>query len=164
MKLARLIAPVFEELADALQQLTDVQYTHKCRSLSGATIGQHVRHSIELFQCLQNGYETGVVNYEKRKRDLALETDKRMAIALLQRVAGEPGRENRDMKMEAAFGTDNGLWIHTNYYRELAYNLEHTIHHMALIRVGIIEIADIVLPESFGVAPSTIQYRKACAP
>jgi hypothetical protein len=53
--------------------------------------------------------------------------------------------------------------IPSNYYREIAYNLEHTIHHMALIRVGINEVSMIELPQDFGVAYSTIKYRQQCA-
>jgi len=53
--------------------------------------------------------------------------------------------------------------IPSNYYRELAYNLEHTIHHMALIRVGVNEVSSIELPVEFGVAYSTVKYRKQCA-
>ena len=53
--------------------------------------------------------------------------------------------------------------IKTNYYRELAYNLEHTIHHMALIRVGIAEVSSLSVPENFGVAYSTLKFRERCA-
>ncbi len=163
MQLTQLIANVFEELSGALEQLTPVQYAAKCRNLSGATIGQHVRHCIELFQCLLNGYDAGMVNYERRKRDLRIETDKDLAIQLLRSIAETLGLADKTMLMEAGLGTDDVMMVTTNYNRELVYNLEHTIHHMALVRVGILEMTDIVLPESFGVAPSTIQYRKLCA-
>jgi len=164
MQLTQLITNVFEELSDALKELSPVQYTGRCRNLSGATIGQHVRHSIELFQCLLNGYEDGMVNYEKRKRDLRIETDKDIAVQLLQDICATTDLENKDIIMEAGMGAGEAMPVATNYYRELVYNLEHTIHHMALVRVGVLEISDIVLPESFGVAPSTIQHRKTCAP
>jgi hypothetical protein len=55
------------------------------------------------------------------------------------------------------------ITISTNYYREIAYNLEHTIHHMALIRVGLNEVSGIQLPDDFGVASSTVKHRKQCA-
>ena len=51
----------------------------------------------------------------------------------------------------------------TSFTRELFYCDEHTIHHLALIRVGINEIGGYQLNESFGVAPSTIKYRQSCA-
>jgi len=53
--------------------------------------------------------------------------------------------------------------VETNYYRELIYNLEHTIHHMALIKVGINEVSCIAVPEGFGIATSTIKFRRSCA-
>ena len=59
--------------------------------------------------------------------------------------------------------SDKFINIATNYHREIAYNLEHTIHHMALIRVGLTEVAKIELPENFGVASSTVKFRNQCA-
>jgi len=52
--------------------------------------------------------------------------------------------------------------IETNYYRELLYNLEHCIHHQALIRVALFQMENIKVNANFGVAPSTIEYRKQC--
>jgi len=44
----------------------------------------------------------------------------------------------------------------------MMYNLEHIIHHQALIKVAINQLSDFVVSDSFGVAPSTLQYRKEC--
>ena len=49
--------------------------------------------------------------------------------------------------------------VTTTYFREIIYNTEHTIHHLALIKVGLIELnINIVNPE-FGMAYSTIKYK-----
>ena len=58
---------------------------------------------------------------------------------------------------------DTLIEIESNYNRELLYNLEHCIHHQALIKVAIIQSATIEIDENFGVARSTIEYRKQCA-
>jgi len=153
------------QLTASLELLNDAQYTHPSEILSNATIGQHVRHIIEMFICLEEGYMNGIVNYEKRKRDRKIETQRNVAIALLKKIYEGLQKENRSIIMEAAFDEDSNNPIHfdTNYYREVAYNLEHSIHHMALIKVGIRGVSDMEIPENFGVASSTIKFRSACA-
>jgi anionic cell wall polymer biosynthesis LytR-Cps2A-Psr (LCP) family protein len=53
--------------------------------------------------------------------------------------------------------------IESNYNRELLYNLEHCIHHQALIKVAVLQMKYLQIDENFGVARSTIEYRKQCA-
>jgi hypothetical protein len=165
MQLQQAVNNVFVQLSGTIRQLNDHEYVQQCSSLFKNTIGQHVRHIIELFQCLESGYESGFVNYEKRKRDFLIENDKKLAEKLLQEIHDKLNRPNKELVLEACYDDDSNeqLSISTNYYREIAYNLEHTIHHMALIRTGINEVSKISLPEEFGVAVSTIKYRKQCA-
>jgi hypothetical protein len=165
MQLQQSIQSVFVQISESLEQLTCEQYCKPSKILFGATIGQHVRHIIELFICLDNGYSTGIVNYEKRKRDYAIETDKNFAGSLLKSIYLTLDKDNKDLVLETGFDehSDECIDIKTNYYREIVYNLEHTVHHMALIRVGITEVSNIEVPNSFGVASSTIKYRQACA-
>ncbi len=165
MQLYIAIQHVFSQLTTTLQLLKQVHYSQPCEALSQATIGQHTRHIIEMFQCLLVGYETGVVNYEKRKRDHLVETDKDTAVHQLREINEALGKANKNLVMEASYREDSSelISIHTNFHREVAYNLEHTIHHMALIKVGVLQLTDIVLPAGFGVASSTTKYRQECA-
>lgn len=164
MLLKKPIQNIFVQLTESLHKLTSNEYTQPGKIIFNASIGQHVRHIIELFLCLETGYETGVVNYEKRKRDYKMETDKEFAIQLLKDIYHRLERPNIELVMEAEDyeNTSGVVAISSNYYREVAYNLEHTIHHMALIRVGINEVSSLVLPDEFGVAYSTIKFRKEC--
>jgi hypothetical protein len=165
MQLQQAVNTIFVQMTGSLSQLSPPQYSQSCTTLFNNTIGQHVRHIIELFQCLENGYESGIVNYEKRKRDTLIETDKELASGLLVAIHHGLNKPNKSLTLEASYDehVTGSIAIETNYFREVAYNLEHTIHHMALIRVGITEITNIQLPEDFGVASSTIKYRKQCA-
>ena len=105
------------------------------------------------------------MNYEKRKRDLVIEADKDFANRLLQEINANLEKPDKKLLLESNYDEHSAeaLTVTTNYYREIIYNLEHTVHHMALIRVGINEVSAIEVPEGFGVASSTIKYRKACA-
>lgn len=166
MQLQLAVHSVFGQLEASLCQLTPREYAHPCHTLSGNTIGQHVRHIIELFQALENGYAQGIVNYEKRKRDKFLENDRDLACSWLQRIKAELDRPDKSLLLEACYDDPAGIPVtmSTNYHREIAYNLEHTIHHMALIRIGITEInSSLVLPEDYGIASATMKYRRQCA-
>jgi hypothetical protein len=165
MMLKQSIQHVFVQLSESLNQLRNEEYVKPSKVLLNATIGQHVRHIIELFQCLEKGYDDGVVNYEKRKRDYQIESNKELACSLLKDIYQCMERPNKEIMLETEDYCDTMqlVSIPSNYYRELAYNLEHTIHHMALIRVGINEVSSVVLPEEFGVAYSTVKYRQQCA-
>lgn len=165
MLLQQTVNNVFVQLTETVQQISDLEYITPCRNLSNNTIGQHVRHIIELFQCLENGYVPAVVNYEKRKRDTAIETSRELAVSLLKDISKGLDKPNKEMTLEASYYDEasDALKIATNYHREVAYNLEHTIHHMALIRVGINEVCVMKLPEDFGVASSTVKHRSQCA-
>jgi uncharacterized damage-inducible protein DinB len=165
MELQKAVQQVFLQLTDSLNQLQPDQYIQSCKNLSGNTIGQHVRHIIEMFQCLDAGYLKGEVDYEKRKRDKHIESNKDFATEILKEISRQISRENKTLYLLTYYDElqTQPEKIGTNYFREIAYNLEHTIHHMALIRVGLRELGDLPVDDSYGVASSTLKYRKQCA-
>lgn len=165
MQLQVAVQTVFSQLSTVLGQLSKEAYTKPSIRLSHHSIGQHFRHIIELFQCLEEGYTAGVVNYENRRRDTRIETDKDFAASLLPDLYKRLQLADKPLVLEATYSdhSETLLSIQSNYIRELAYNLEHAIHHMALIRVGVEEVADLALPEHFGIAPSTVKHRNSCA-
>ncbi len=162
MQIEKAVKNVFVQLTVVLEQLSPEQYKQQSNILFKATIGQHTRHIIELFTELNNGYENGVENYENRKRDYLIETDKNFAISMLQKIYADLHKTDKELILQSNYDgqSDEVVSIKTNYSREVIYNLEHTVHHMALIRVGITEVSGMALPEGFGVASSTIKYRK----
>lgn len=165
MPLQKSISLLFEQLGHSVEGLTDEQYCFPSAVLSQATIGQHLRHIIEFFQELYKGYETGLVNYDKRQRDHRIETDRTFAIQKLNELVEGLRKPDKDLTLGASLipGDNSQFEFRTNYDRELLYNHEHTVHHMAFIRTGIEAVSLIQLPARFGVAESTLQSRKACA-
>ncbi|WP_143061604.1 DinB family protein [Dyadobacter sp. SG02] len=165
-QLTKSIETVLAQIGAMLDALSDEQYRRTLPVLSGASLGGHVRHVIEFFIELDRGYQTGKVNYDARSRDKAIEQHRRVALASLRRVTASLNKENKVLLLaSAAEAGDTGFHVTTNYERELVYNLEHAVHHMALIKIGIGTLTALHLPESFGVAGSTLRYRQAqCAP
>jgi uncharacterized damage-inducible protein DinB len=149
------------QLIGLLENLSDEQYVRKISLLSKASLGQHTRHVIEFFLELEKGYNTGIVNYDSRERDRVIETKRHFAIETLLYI--NSGIEKPDKLMTLKTDYESGNSISTSYHRELLYAMEHTVHHMALLRIGVGIISNVVLPENFGVAASTIKYRNQCA-
>ena len=155
----------FIQLKELLDQLSEAEYAQPSKILFNASTGQHVRHIIELYICLFNGYLAGTVNYEERKRDIRIETDKDFADELIEMICNNIDKPDKVLSLDSSYAeqSTDSIIVETNYYRELIYNLEHMVHHMALIRVGVAEVSAITIPEGFGIAMSTIKYRKSCA-
>lgn len=146
-----------------LQNIEATDYTFPVREMGNATIGQHVRHTIEIAQSLVNGYISGEINYEKRKRDLEIETSLKHASQNCKELILLVNRGEKKLTLVEETN-DESFQIKTSYGRELHFVLEHTIHHMALIKTGLNILKKDVTDDSFGVAYSTIQYRsKSCA-
>lgn len=164
MELQNAVHRAFILLTDSLDQLDGGQFSYSCENLSGNTIGQHVRHIIEMFQCLESGYQTGEINYDNRRRDKQTETDKNYATRMLNDIILHLQKEDKVLSL--VINPDEMLTeperISTSYFREIVYNLEHTIHHMALIKVGLREIGGIPVDDSYGVSSSTVKFRKQC--
>ena len=150
-----------KELIDLLHQLSNEQYSNPCPQLSNASIGEHTRHIIELFQCLENQYESGVVNYDKRQRNSQIQTDTHFAIQQIVSIQNNLDKMDKKIVLQQKI-EGYEIKIESNYYRELLYNFEHCIHHQALIKVAILMAENIKIGKNFGVARSTIEYRNQC--
>ena len=97
MELQKTVHHVFIQLSDSLSRLEQDQYSCPCKNLSGNTIGQHVRHIIEMFQCLEEAWQSGELDYEKRKRDRMIETDKEFATGLLGEIVQQISKGNKPL-------------------------------------------------------------------
>ncbi len=150
------------ELVDLLVQIPDSEYAKPCVLLSNSTIGEHTRHIIEMFQCLGNSYDSGIVNYDKRPRNKLIQTNTGFAVNQIRAIRNSLEKANKKIELQQMVDGEE-LRIESNYYRELLYNLEHCIHHQALMKVAILQYETISIDKNFGVARSTIEYRNQCA-
>ena len=150
----------FIEITCLLDQLNNEIYACKHKELN-ASIGEHVRHIIELYQSLIDNYNIGVINYDKRNRNILIQTSVEEAKYAIDGIVKNIVLPNKDLILQqGVIATD--FSVQTNYFRELLYNLEHSIHHQALIKVALLKYPKIKLPENFGIAKSTIEYKKQC--
>lgn len=151
------------QLKNLLSQISDLDYGKPLTIFSGSSIGQHCRHIIEFYTCLLNNLDSKSVNYDTRARDLTLETSPAYAITSVEKTI-ELLFQFTDLHTEIELIVEKDACsfekVCSNFHRELHYLLEHTIHHFALIKIGVLnENFKINLPYNFGVAPSTIKFK-----
>jgi hypothetical protein len=153
------ITEQLKSLNNLLLLLNDSQYNQKISYLGNASIGSHTRHIIELLKCATDGYTDGTVDYLNRVRDLAIETDKPFAMLQLSLVAYQIIQPDKEMKLVIESAEESVVnYVTTTYFREIVYNAEHAIHHLALIRVALREMQLELVGDDFGMAYSTIKF------
>ncbi len=153
---------LLNDLRVLCEGLDGSEYCYKIEILNSSTIGQHIRHSIEFYICLFEGLSTKSINYDNRKRDLLLETDKDYAINFLNEIYTKLNTVDKDLALHLFSNSEElkSTSISTSLYRELLYCLDHAIHHQALIKVGLKEIDKThLVGDHFGVAYSTLRYK-----
>ena len=168
MQLSDACGAILNQLSDTIHQLNESDFDRPSAALNKATIGQHTRHTLEFFLCLEQGFNEGIVNYDKRNHDKLIETDKLIALSAIDRIRDFilSQKEDKTLKLEVGYEPDSEdcMTIDTNYFRELTYNIEHAVHHMAIMKIGLREVAPYVIVSSdFGVAISTVRYQHQVA-
>jgi hypothetical protein len=153
------ISSQLKSLNNLLVLLNDQQYNQKIASLGNASIGGHTRHIIELLKCAIDGYNSGIVDYLNRVRNLAIETDKVVAMQELSLAVADLKKPDKEIKLIIETGEEIvASCVFSTYFREIIYNTEHAIHHLALIKVALREMKLEIVGDDFGMAYSTIKY------
>jgi hypothetical protein len=150
-----------------LEDMDDSTYKAVTPAIAPHRVGGHLRHILEFYECFLDGLEAGRIDYDARRRDLAVETEISAAIAktrqLIRRLLSDTSLRSDPMllvRMEdaaAPLGGDAGFLM-SSAGRELQVLCSHTIHHFALIAQTLHALRVPVDPD-FGMAPSTLRHR-----
>jgi hypothetical protein len=132
-----------------------------------AKIGGHFRHCTDFVDCLFSGIESGKIDYNKRERNLLIETDIKTALIKINETI-----ENLQtwslldfsqvilVRHEMATDEfDEKSWCSSTLAREVEFMQSHTVHHYAIIGLKLVS-SGIQVDENFGVADSTLKYRE----
>ena len=160
---------MLSQLEDLISSLDQESYRKPLAILNGASLGEHVRHSLEFFFAYLKATRLGTVCYDRRDRDERIQTDPAFALDTvlsiredLKTIAPERAAESVNVDVDWLDSDDS---IPSTLSRELHYVQDHLLHHSALIKVGLLhglenptapQIRDM---EKLGVAPSTLAYQ-----
>ncbi len=159
MELQRSAQKILDDVIFFLAHIDDDTYGRELIILQNGTLGQHTRHLIEFFQALLWQVDQKHLTYDNRARNRLIETSTEAALTAIDNIRNHLPQLPLDKIIHLTSQVGNSK-VKSTVARELLYNIEHTIHHLAIVRMGLQEaMPEIILPPSFGVAPSTLEFR-----
>jgi hypothetical protein len=134
----------------------------------GGTVGGHVRHVLDHVRNLVEGCEAGTIDYEARRRGDGVERSVASGLLVIEdlrralgRTLGRMEKADARVQIRAMVSKDHTpVEVPSTLDREVVYVVDHTVHHMAMIR-GMLQRAGVACPASFGLAAGT-QAANAC--
>lgn len=165
-KLKQNAAIILNQIANLVEQISDNNYAEQLDLLNKNTISKHVRHIVELYVQLLVGIPNNEINYDKRERNLLIETNRLYTLDFivdLQKRILQIEEKEQPMILSSLIN-DEEILVNTSIERELIYNIEHAIHHMAIIQIAVNHYFKYIsLDKNFGIAYATIKHIETCA-
>ena len=154
------LSHLLDELSTLLEEIPSSVYCAPFVSSASGSIGEHVRHCLDHVAALFAATPSMPLSYDSRNRGTRVETDPGTAlqqIAMLRSaLAAWPGRAIDEPLVVSAVLAHSGRPMTTwsTLGRELAFVVNHTIHHQAIIGV-LLAVHGHAVPERFGHSPTT---------
>lgn len=151
------------QLDQVLYALRADEYSKPLTLLMGASLGQHFRHIAENYMLLLERAKDEI-NYDLRTRNKEWETDPICMRSTLNFIQEKIEEINSDtpLQWKGSLSVESEIVSEANssLFRELAYNLEHCVHHMAIIRMAWTQLRpNEPIDPTFGMAAATIRFQ-----
>ncbi len=163
MKLITDNIDLLKDIKKLFGELPGMVYQKEQSILNGATPGQHFRHILEFYICLIKGVSKGEICYDERERNELIESRVNYAANIIDEIIHylSTVEQDKNLVLRSNYSTssEDSEMIPTSLHRELAYALDHTVHHLALVKIAL-SAENITVHPNFGVAPSTIRHRQ----
>jgi len=156
-----------EQLLEHIERSLPEAYT-AVSPLQKASVGQHMRHSLQHFAALLTSEAGAIVKYDERIRGNAVETDVSEARSFIRELLDSLdslGPADLDRSVLVRFMLNSDMLEHdfpSTLERELFFVVHHSVHHDATIS-AILKEQSFPVPDTFGRAPSTAAFDKAIA-
>lgn len=154
-----------DQATELLQTVEKHWYGEPVKQCFSGTVGKHIRHILDHYSCLMAGIASRRIDYDNRQRRESIEIQIEVAIVEIEQMRNQLGTLEDQLDTEVQVKMDTGSllsdqWPRSTIGRELQFLLSHAVHHYALIGT-MCQIKGQPIPETFGIAPSTIKYQSA---
>ena len=158
------LSALLEQLRGVIIDMPTPMYRARPAARVSGSIGQHVRHCLDHVSALVAAMYGDELSYDRRARGTTVENEPGLAADEISRLVSRLERQatvllDRPLTLWSLLDANgSAVAIRTTVGREIAFVIQHTIHHCALIAV-LLEWQGGRVPPNFGVAPSTVRAR-----
>ena len=160
------LVTLLEQLRDVITLMPVPMYRARPAARVSGSVGEHVRHCLDHISAFAGALAGDGLSYDRRLRGTTVEIDPFAAVNEIERLFVRLDRlpvvaPDRQITLSSLVSPDRPpVTIRSTVARELAFVVQHTIHHCALIAV-LVEWQGWQVPHGFGLAPSTAAARAA---
>jgi len=147
-----------------LQYISDEEYSNTTIAPYYSSIGSHMRHILDVFDCVFEGLESGNINLIERKRNELAENFTSHGINYFNETIEKLKLLDTDNFNRIVNVTDDlGLGIISANYTLAAILIQahsHAIHHFASVGLIISQLSIELPDDDFGFNPTTPKLKK----
>lgn len=155
-----------DQLIEFIAGLDDRSYNHVASPVFESSIGQHLRHILDIYLVLMHAEAGQLIDYDKRRRGHPVETVHAVGLSELEAVkhwlqglTDAQLSEAVVVKSEVDVSAQHCSVLDSSLGRELCFAASHQIHHMAIM-AAVAKLAGLAVDDSIGLAPATASYAR----
>lgn len=160
---------VLTQAQSYVELVTPAQYSDVISPQFMSSAGAHIRHIIDYYQAFIDGIETGIIDYDSRRRNTAIEIEPQLAWNKLAQIKEKIlTLDEQSLYQDIMLTTEVSIsecvvqQVPSSLARELIFVGSHAVHHFAMIK-QISNMQQLALPNNFGIAPSTATHLRKVA-
>ncbi|NIJ45499.1 hypothetical protein FHR24_001967 [Wenyingzhuangia heitensis] len=144
-----------------LEHIHQEKYTDKTIAPYYSSIGSHIRHVLDMFNCVFIGCESSIVNFTKRERNCNVENYISYGLDYFDSIINKLNKltaADLDKELKIVDDLGSGLCsVKSTLGAVLAQSHIHAIHHYASIGYMLHNLEVCLPTDSFGINPTTPQ-------
>jgi len=158
------LTEAIDQALQILEFIDSQQYKQVAKPILDYSIGSHFRHNLDLFIAVRSGLETGIIDYDIRRRGHIVESD--ISVAIKEHISlkewaktiTEQDLEKEVLiRSEALLSDKKTVETKSTIIRELLFSASHAVHHYALITAAL-RFSGVEIDKNIGYAPATASF------
>ncbi len=150
-----------------LNSVSDEAYIKIVKPFFISSSGEHMRHIMDHFQELKKSWQSGIIDFNNRRRGSRIEQSRKLALVQIEEIKQWLSKldENElnqplSIKTEVAISETLIVEVTSTLARELVFASSHAVHHYSSIATAI-QMQEVILDKNFGIAPATATYLRS---